>query len=270
MGQNRVLLWRIVICGFIFFGGALIGCSSNHREAEPVPSEASPQEIKILFIGNSYTFANDFPRMFANLAQEGGYNLHITMRAAGGWTLGRHAESNETLEEIRQTAWDYVILQEQSVIPSDPIERGQSMYPAVRLLHTEIDQIGADTLLFMTWGRRDGLPEKGYDGFGEMQTAITTGYLEIAHELDVAVAPAGETWRRALAQNEGLDLWQSDGSHPSQAGSYLAACVFYAMVFLESPEGLAYMADLDEKDGIILQSIAAETVLKDMTQWDIK
>lgn len=270
MKQNRVFPWGIAVFCLMFIIGVWIGFSSSQHEAEPVPSEPPPQEIKILFIGNSYTFTNDFPGIFARLAQEDGRNLNIATRAAGGWTLRRHAESNETIETIQETAWDHVVLQEQSVIPSDPEERVESMYPAVRSLHHEIDQIDADVLLFMTWGRRDGLPEKGYRGFEEMQTEITRGYLEIANELDLAVAPVGTAWQRVIAEEVGLDLWQSDGSHPNMAGSYLAACVFYATVFRESPEGLNYAAGLDEDVRNNLQSIAAETVLEDSAQWNIK
>jgi hypothetical protein len=58
-----------------------------------------------------------------------------------------------------------------------------------------------------------------------------------------------------------LALWTDDGSHPSEAGSYLAACVLYAVIVQRSPEGLVYRAGLAEKEARFLQRIAAETVL---------
>jgi hypothetical protein len=59
-----------------------------------------------------------------------------------------------------------------------------------------------------------------------------------------------------------LDLWQGDGSHPNSYGTYLAACVFYAVIFQESPEGFTYYAELTEEVANTLQTAAANTVLK--------
>ncbi len=36
------------------------------------------------------------------------------------------------------------------------------VYPAARLLDAEIAQTGARVVFYMTWGYRDGLPDKGH------------------------------------------------------------------------------------------------------------
>lgn len=215
---------------------------------------------QVLFIGNSYTNSNDLPSIFTKLARSGGYDVETEMLVQGGWTLKQHAEAIETVEKIREETWDYVVLQEQSIIPSNPSVRKQSMYPAVRILNTEIEDIGASTILFITWGRRDGLSQLGYSNFYEMQSGLARGYLNIAIELDILVSPVGLAWQNALVRDPQLDLWQEDGSHPSVIGSYLAACVFYAVIIGESPEGLSYMAGLPVDTGRLLQSVAAESV----------
>ena len=67
-----------------------------------------------------------------------------------------------------------------------------------------------------------------------MQQQLTEKtYLEMADVLDAYCAPVGEAWRRVHAECPSLQLYNSDGSHPSPAGSYLAACVFYAIFFGE-------------------------------------
>jgi hypothetical protein len=66
-----------------------------------------------------------------------------------------------------------------------------------------------------------------------------------------------------------LDLWQEDGSHPTQTGTYLAACVFYAVIFHESPEGLTYTGRLPKEVALELQTIAANSVLSNPGQWDL-
>jgi hypothetical protein len=53
-----------------------------------------------------------------------------------------------------------------------------------------------------------------------------------------------------------------DRKHPTLAGTYLAACVFYAVLNENSPEGIAYTAGLDPVDAAFLQHIAWETVKK--------
>ena len=76
--------------------------------------------------------------------------------------------------------------------------------------------------------------------YESMQAQINYGYMTIAQELTVPIAPVGESWLRAVDQYPDLILWQADGSHPSEEGTYLTACVFYAVIFHESPNGLAY------------------------------
>src|SRR6266496_5459039 len=82
---------------------------------------------RVLFIGNSYTFVNDLPNTFAKLAQSGGHKkVEVGMAAQGGWALSNHLESSETLNLLNSTKWNYVVLQEQSEIPSVEQSRTQA------------------------------------------------------------------------------------------------------------------------------------------------
>ncbi len=47
---------------------------------------------------------------------------------------------------------------------------------------------------------------------------------------------AREAWDAASATCERGELYASDGNHASSDGSYLNACVFYALITGESPE----------------------------------
>ena len=85
---------------------------------------------RVLFIGNSYTYVNDLPTMFAELAGAGGHRVETGMDAPGGWTLANHVSSSDTLEQIKSSDCNYVVLQEQSEIPSIQQFRTQQMYPA--------------------------------------------------------------------------------------------------------------------------------------------
>ena len=143
------------------------------------------------------------------------------------------------------------------------------MYPAVRVLADKIRITGAEPLLYMTWGRQKGMTEVGFNDFNSMQEQLTLGYMGIANELHLKVAPVGVAWKTALEHNPTLNLWQEDGSHPNLAGTYLAACVFYAVLYQKSPEGLESPNGLPKEKARVLQAISAETVLTDLNHWNI-
>jgi hypothetical protein len=243
---------RSVLAGLLL----AVTCGALRASGEPAPRAMPP--LRVLFVGNSYTFVNDLPGMFARLAAAGGFEVQTAMVAPGGWTLAQHAASAETLQAIRGTRWHYVVLQEQSVVPAVERERAEHMVPAVRTLAREIADSGGAPLLYMTWGRRDGLPSAGYGDFAAMQSALSEAFVAIARELGIGLAPVGAAWREAHARDPRIDLWQSDGSHPTVEGTYLAACVFYATMFKRSPVGLAYVAGLPAEQARVLQSVATD------------
>jgi hypothetical protein len=82
--------------------------------------------------------------------------------------------------------------------------------------------------------------------------------------------PVGEAWLITGKQHPELELWQGDGSHPTEQGTYLAACVFYATIFRQSPERLKYSAHLPKEMALALQKTAAEVVLNDPRQWNLR
>lgn len=255
---RQLILFSIVLTIFLVSCGLLGG---------------SQDQVEVLFIGNSYTASNGLPDMFERLAEEGGHGVRAEMVAPGGWRFADHVAStgpSGTIERIKGRAWDYVVLQEQSVIPSLAGTREREMYPAARGLYSEVNAIGAETIFFMTWGRRDGLPSEGHPDFSSMQRALEEGYLQIGNELNVPVAPVGIAWWKGLQGSPDLDLWVADGSHPTRVGTYLAACVFYAVIFGESPEGVDYNGGLDDDLATQLQTIAWETVQPHAELWNLE
>ncbi len=224
---------------------------------------------RVLFIGNSYTYANGLPEMFATLAQAGKHPVAVDMAAEGGWTLAQHLGATETQGKLNGRQWDFVVLQEQSVVPAMPDARTAGMYPAVRDFTQRIRALHAEPVLFLTWGRRDGLPDAGFADFAAMQEQITAGYMAIADELDDRVAPVGVAWQAGVARDTSLALWDTDGSHPSASGTYLAACVLYATLFRASPVGLPAPAGIPSETARLLQGLAEETVLTQLARWHL-
>jgi hypothetical protein len=242
-----------------------VGCSP----AATGCTDAGQACTRVLFIGNSYTYVNDLPTMLATLARSGGHQIETGMAAEGGLTLADHVASTATQAKLASGHWDFVVLQEQSQIPSVAQSRTTQMYPAARQLIRTIRVDGAKPMLYLTWGHRDGWPENGLPDYARMQAALDDGYLTIARELGVAVAPVGRAWATVVSQTARPGLWQDDGSHPTTAGTYLAAAVFYAAIFDASPVGLSCDGGLQSDQATALRQVANDTVLTNLAQWGL-
>jgi len=193
---------------------------------------------RILFIGNSYTFFNSSPEVLKALAKEAFPDRIIETKliSQGGMTLERHWQEGRALAAIESRKWDYVVLQEQSrlgmsVEIDDNTYFGNTaqFYEYARKFDTAIKAAGAKTVLFMTWSRRVRPQE---------QAILTHAYTSIANELDAILSPVGLAWD-VVRSNDQIDLYYSDGSHPSVYGSYLVATSLFSTIFEESPIGLS-------------------------------
>ena len=256
--MKSVQRW-LLVCVLLL---ALCSCSL-------VSCSDDPTCTRVLFIGNSYTFVNDLPGTLTQLASSGGKRIETGLAAQGGWSLSDHINSVETLNQIQASKWNFVVLQEQSMIPASDQARNAQMYPAARSLAAKIKAAGARTILFVTWAHNTGWPENGMPTYESMQLAINYGYLMLGQQLRAPLAPVGYAWLALRRQNPQLNLWQEDGSHPNEQGTYLAACVFYAVLFHTSPEGLSYRGNLSSENAALLQKTAAETVLNNLKKWNL-
>lgn len=199
------------------------------------PNQAD--KIRILFIGNSYTYYNSTPELLKALIQEKFPEqvVETQLISGGGMTLAHHWQEEGTVEAIRSGKWDYVVLQEQSklgmgVMIDNNMYFGQTeqFFEHARKFNTEIKKSGAKTVFLMTWSERDQPKE---------QAILTHAYATIAKELDAIVAPVGLVWDK-VRTNQKVDLYANDGKHPSATGSYLVSVTLYATLLLDDPLGL--------------------------------
>jgi hypothetical protein len=182
--------------------------------------------LKVLFIGNSFTARNNLPFMVAELAAAAGVQIEHRLVSAGGASLRMHWNKGEAPEALRQGGFDYVVLQEQSTLP---VKNATRMHENVRLFDAAIKAAGAKTVLYMTWARKHQ---------PSAQKAITDAYNSIGRELGALVVPAGVAWERFMAKHDEPPLHDKDQSHPTVAGTYLAACAFFGVFLGRSPEGI--------------------------------
>jgi hypothetical protein len=216
----------------------------------PAAAQESPKPVRVLFIGNSYTYVNDLPQMLADLAKAGKQAPLVHDRETpGGCSFEKHWKDGKAVKKIAAGPWDYVVLQEQS---QRPISNPALMFDYAEKLDGEIQKQKTKTLLYLTWSRQDAPGE---------QAALSKAYLDLGKKLKATVAPAGMAWEKALKNDAKLVLHSADKSHPSKTGTYLTACVFYATIFDKSPEGLpGTIGALGDEEARKLQAIAWETV----------
>jgi len=221
------------------------------------------ETVNVLFIGNSYTYYNDMPtEIFAALGASAGLSLNVTAITNGGHTLEKYADPNDTYGAKVEAAlsgdthYDYVILQEQSVRPA--LEDNAAFYAAVRNLTERVRQKGATPILYATWGREsqsETLTTYGWTN-ESMTWRLAAAYQAIGEELGIEVAFAGLAFYDVYTSESDINLYNADLSHPSYAGSYLAAATLLAKIFGVDTTALTYTGSLSADDAGVLLTAA--------------
>ena len=202
--------------------------------------------LRVLFIGNSYTFVNGgIDAQLRGLAP----STETECVTVGGATLRNHWETGRALAAIHAGRWSRVVLQEQSQTPV----LGRLVFDDyARAFDREIRLSGASTVLLMTWERPDSA------AWGVTTANLAAAYQQIGAELGATVAPAGLAFATSLRERPDIILYSQDG-HPTAQGTYLAACVLYGAVFGRSPAGNPYRP-FSAADSAYLQGVAARTL----------
>ncbi len=203
------------------------------------------KRVLILFIGNSFTTKNDLPALLSAIVQAGeGITIESKVISAGGASLRRHWNAGAA-STITSETWDYVVFQEQSTLP---VKNSNRFHENVREFVPAMKKSGAKMVLFMTWARKKE-PEN--------QALLTDSYNQIGKELEASVVPVGTAWQKLLAKHDKPVLHAEDGSHPTVAGSYLAACTFYATLFGGDPTKIETdLSNVTDEERKLLQRIA--------------
>ena len=234
------------------------------------------QNFKVLFIGNSYTYVNNLPQVIADIANAMGDTLTHDSSTPGGYTLNLHTSNVTTLSKINAQSWDFVVLQEQSQLPSfDPPQVSIDVYPYARQLDSLIlvNDSCTETFFYMTWGRQNGdlsncSTYPAVCTYNGMQQRLRDSYVQMSVDNNVSVSPVGVAWKIVRDNYPGINLYQADESHPSIYGTYLAACVFYSSLFHKSTVGCSYIIPgISISDALSIQTIASSTVLDSILTW---
>ena len=221
--------------------------------------------IKILFIGNSYTYRNNMPSIFESIAISKGKKVYVQDCTLGKATLFIQSRRFEVKNAISKENWDFIIIQGSSrdFVKAPSIIKNKTK-PALEKIIKAIQKNNPSTkmLFYMTWGYRNGFkPIDEVNTFEKMADKIRDRYLELYKTYDIGVVPVGMAWKDVRKKRSEVVLYVKDGAHPSLKGSYLAASCFYSAIFNESAVGSSYYGELGPKICYFLQSIASKNVL---------
>jgi hypothetical protein len=177
---------------------------------------AQNKTLRVLFIGNSLTYANELPAMVREIARAAdGVRIDVFSVAKPDFGLPEHWQDGEASRAIAKGRWDVVVLQQG---PSSQPDSRVILRDYVKRFDEQIRKVGARTALYSVWPSR--ARSRDFDGVSE-------SYAIAARDVAALLMPAGEAWRAAWRQNPELPLYDRDGFHPSRLGSCLAALVIY-------------------------------------------
>jgi hypothetical protein len=267
--------------------------------AASLPFSAAVAGNKVLFIGNSLTLGSGdgraetvggVPGIFDALARAGGHaDPDTVMRAVSGMDFEFHDGNTITRNTIDSEQWTHVVLQNLSSEPTH-LARGSvedhNTFGARLYNHIITNDAATRVILYETFSRSAAHAmitgtsgSKSFASTAEFQEEIRANYAALAKLLTAAnldnppvrVAPVGSAWENAggmlAAGAEGFAcLHSGDKLHGNDMGYYLAAAVFYATIYGQSPEGLAESVEIQELNlhlveaAETLERVAAETV----------
>lgn len=233
--------------------------------------------LRILWIGNSFTFVNDLPSMLQKIASSQKVNVSCTRFLKSGERLKGHLTNPQLINALKKGGWDYIIVQEQSSITAVSTASVQkNVYPYAHTINSLAiaGSPNAHVIFYMTWGHKYGNIRQieDYpldDNYIGMQERVKTSYIEMTHDNNAWCAPVGMAWKTVRSEKPALRLYKQDCYHPSVAGSYLSANVIFTTIYQKQYQS-DYNADLDPEVAEYLQHVAQNTVLTNKKLLNIK
>ena len=249
-----------------------------------MPACVPPNEtgLRVLFLGNSLTYYNDMPAIFRELALSAGKKIYVDSVTKGAATVAQFADRNTEIGasaygKLTGEKWNAVIIEpSRRITPDEDTVMGAEL-SAAAVIADLAKKAGASLMLYTVWGNNNGVM-KIYEMTGVSSSKKITSreithreHTRIMYDANVKVSDflggvpmvnAGLAFENVMIAHPEIDLYYTDLRHPSLAGSYLAACCFYAAIYGEKTVPLTYTAGLPDDAAATLREDADETVLK--------
>jgi hypothetical protein len=231
----------------------------------------------ILFIGNSFTYAQGspvryyrpqtvtdlngdgtggVPALFKSFSAQADLTYDVYLETEPGVGLDWHLKHKAGV--IGRQSWDVVVMQGYSTLDSKKPGNPSALIAAVRELAgiLRAKNPAVDLRLVSTWSRADQTYEANGAWYGKpidtMAREVRAGY-DLAAKATPgikSVIPVGEAWTRAMQSGVAdanpydgidagkLDLWTYDNYHASVYGYYLEALMLFGGITGRDPRSL--------------------------------
>ena len=220
----------------VFVISVVIVCTQTNSSF----AQEQKDTLSVLFVGNSYTYVENMPHLVSIISNKSKTKIITKKSVIGGAKLREHWHGErglKTKEIIKNGQFDIVVLQQFSM---GTINEPDSMLKYSRLFCDLIKENNAKPYLYLTWAR-EKVPQ--------YQEIINDVYSKAAEENDAIIAPVGKVWERAQQLRPTIKLFDADGSHPSELGAFLTACVFVKIILNELSAELQNSFSTTDREG---------------------
>ena len=231
-------------------------------------AQAPKDTVRVLCLGNSFTYVADSHLKFAEIAGSQGHPVRMKALYVGGYTFNDHLTDMKSVRAVENLKEPYfaIFLQDQS----QALPRYASDHKRFRYVKTDAVELAGrarmycpDAKIFLeqTWSY-PGLDCGGFGTVDEFDRLATKGAKAIAKASGTVISPIGQAFVLAREICPEVDLLGKDRKHQNAYGSYLKACVNYLMAFGEKFSGKVSDCGLDPEKTAALRKVAEMTVLK--------
>ena len=223
-------------------------------------------QLRVLCIGNSFTYVCHTDSMLLAIARSQGLDLQIGKYLHGGRTFGHHLSLEKSRQAVDFGGYDFAFLQDQSCTPAKYSLTGdRSILDNFLQLKDNVLRAspGCKVFLERTW-TYPALPSGDAEVFGHpdsLDRHLREGCRQMALQGGTRVSPIGDAFVRAAAEAPDIRLLAEDDHHQGPAGAYLKACVNYLLISGKPFDGAVACCSLDPDDAARLRRVAEEVVL---------
>jgi len=183
--------------------------------------EPQPNDLQVLFLGNSLLGGNQVPRIVAQLAAFEGRGVWFRSHLVPSATIADHRVTTDW-KRTDGKLWDAAVIQPQSL---ELVNWPTSGFKELSLLVEDLKKTSESVFTLIPWPRKD---------IGESPSRQLLSQLEVALSVTdtrAKIIPAGSAWLRADRANPSIGLYATDGIHDTRVGAYLTAITIYKSLF---------------------------------------
>ena len=192
---------------------------------------------RVLFVGNSITFVDNLPAVFAALSATNGYPVTTEMLVASGAGLADRVADASVAHLLDRQRFDFVVLQERggalacAQLPPPALDYCESSKRAHVALGRLINAHGAQAVVLGT-----------YQLAPDISRTLQANENAVAAAIGARSVPISDRLLRGMRQLPELDWLAADHMHPGHDLTLLDAIALYQAIFAAPPGTNAFTA----------------------------